>query len=143
MKFVRIPASLVILMVLLIPGAAMVGVGSGYPSWDPGVTHIAGHEIMHIRHSGNTPCYPSGLPPIVTLAADAPSIDKLLSSDAPDMAAIEEDLLANGFPDGTYISLTGPGLSKAMMEGVRERANATRREKGCIKFHKLDDAMLD
>ena len=109
MKFVRIPASFVILMVLLIPGAAMVGVASGYPSWDLGVTHIGGHEIMHIRHSGNTPCYPSGLPPIVTLAADAPSVDKLLSSDAPDMGAIEDDLLANGFPEGTTISLDRAG----------------------------------
>ena len=146
MTSIRLPhiaAFLTILLLLLIPGAAMAGVDSVYPSQDSPPTHIASHEVMQIRNSDNTPCYPSDAPPTVTLAASAPGLENLLSSGAPNMAAIKQDLQSNGFPEGTRVSMTGPGITKAMVKKIQDKANAHRRERGCIQFGKLDDAVLD
>ena len=139
----HIAAFLTILLLLLIPGAAMAGVDSAYSSQDSPPTHIAGHEVMQIRTSDNTPCYPSEAPPTVTLAASAPGLENLLSSDAPNMAAIKQDLQSKGFPEDTTVTMTGPGITKAMVKKIQDESNARRTERGCIQFGKLDDAVLD
>ena len=55
------------------------------------------------------------------------------------MAAIKQDLQAKGFPEDTTVTMTGPGITKAMVKKIQDESNARRTERGCIQFGKLDD----
>ena len=94
---------------------------------------IAGHEVLDMRNSDNTVCYSDDVPTIV-LRASASSQENLLSSDAPNLGAIQRGLRSAGFPEGTRISLVGPGITAEMVSNEQARWNSIRETNGCIHF---------
>ena len=107
--------------------------GGWVNSNQPTHQRIAGYEVLGVQSSDNLKCY-FGPAPMVILAATSQSADSLLSEDAPDFAAIERGLKDEGYPDETGIVLSGPGITKQMVEKQRLRWNAIREERGCIQF---------
>ena len=95
--------------------------------------HIAGHEVLSVQNSDNTVCYFDDVPTVI-LAATAPSQEALLSTDAPNMTAINQALRDANFPEGTRIGMTGPGITKAMVEQEQAKWNSIRKINGCIQF---------
>ena len=99
----------------------------------PTPQRIAGYEVLGVQSSDNVKCY-FGPAPTVILAATSQSADKLLSEDAPDFDDIKRGLKEEGYPDETGIVLSGPGITKQMVEKHRLRWNAIREERGCVQF---------
>ena len=116
-----------------------VALATGFPpsvgatSDDATPQRIAGHEVLGVQNSDNLKCY-SGPGPMVILAATSQSADILLSEDGPDFDAIKRALNDEGYSDETGIVLSGPGITKQMVEKQRLRWNRIREERGCIQF---------
>ena len=94
---------------------------------------IAGYEVLGVRNSDNTTCYP-GAAPLVILKTSAPTQESLLSSNAPNMDAIQRGLQDAGFPEGTSIGMAGPGITAEMESSGRSKWNSQREANGCIQF---------
>ena len=115
--------------------------GFGATSDDATPERIAGHEVLGVQNSDNLKCY-SGPGPMVILAASSQSADILLSEDGPDFDAIKRALNDEGYSDETGIVLSGPGITKQMVENQRLRWNRIQEERGCIQFggpHDLEE----
>ena len=107
--------------------------GGWVNSNQPTPQRIAGYEVLGVQSRDNVKCY-FGPAPTVILAATSQSADSLLSEDAPDLDAIKRGLKDEGYPDETGIVLSGPAITKQMVEKHRLRWNAIREERGCIQF---------
>ena len=94
---------------------------------------VAGYTVLDVRTSDNTVCYFKDVPHFI-LQSTKLTHEDLWSSDALDVSAIQQDLLDKGFPEGTEISITGPGISKETAVQERDRWNNLREANGCISF---------
>ena len=113
--------------------------GGWVNSNQPTHQRIAGYEVLGVQSSDNLKCY-FGPAPMVILAATSQSADILLSEEGPDIDAIKRALKDEGYPDETGIVLSGPGITKQMVEKQRLRWNAIREERGCIQFGRPQDS---
>ena len=107
--------------------------GGWVNSNQPTPQRIAGYEVLGVQSIDNLKCY-LGPAPMVILAATSQSADSLLSEDAPDFDAIKRALKEEGYPGETGIVLSGPGITKQMVEKHQLRWNRIREELGCIQF---------
>ena len=128
--FIFVPA-LAVMAILLASWMTVVVRAEGDPPPTP--ERIAGLEVLGVRNSDNTTCYPSDSP-LVMLKSSAPSHDNLLSSSVPDMDAINRGLRDAGFPEGTEVGIAGPGITAEMEASELAKWNALRKANGCIQL---------
>ena len=94
---------------------------------------IAGYEVLGVRNSDNTVCYSDDVPTVV-LGANASTLGDLFSNNTPNIDAIERGLQDAGFPEGTRIAISGPGITAEMESSQRSNWNSIRESNGCIQF---------
>ena len=133
----KAPIITTVLVLMVIAGLMFVWLAVDRAQGDspaqPIPERIAGYEVLGVRNSDNTTCYPSNST-LVILKSGASSHDNLLSSNAPDMDAINRGLRDAGFPEGTEIGIAGPGITAEMEASELAKWNSLRKANGCIQF---------
>lgn len=120
-------------LLLALVSLAMMFIFSGAALAQSTPERIAGYEVLGVRNSDNTTCYSEDVPTVI-LKASALSEENLFSGDGPDTEAIDSGLQAAGFPAGTRIAISGPGLTKEMVSDQQDSWNSARDSNGCIQF---------
>ena len=94
---------------------------------------VAGYEVLDVRDSKNTSCYPKDVP-LFVLKTTETSVENLMSSDTFNFDTIKRALVDAGYSENTEVIMAGPSFTKEQAQQKRADWNRVRNERGCIRL---------